>query len=275
MLALFKGAGELASASGRRLRLMGFQVVMTELPQPLCVRRKVAFAECVFTGNTEVDSIRAQRAGSIEQIGQVVTGGDVAVIVSPDDAIGQQLRPAIVVDGRMLKWATSTNLHEAPVVIGLGPGFVAGRDVHAVIETNRGHDLGRAIYRGSPEPNTGVPAPVGWHTTTRVLRAPVAGRFRAFCEIGDHVDAGDPVGSIGDQLLTAPISGVVRGLLYPDVTVGSGTKLGDIDPRDVKEYCFTISDKANSIAGGVVEACLYLLRNRGYSLTWNMEDRSR
>jgi len=260
MLALFKGAGEFGSAAARRLYLMGFQVVMTELPQPLCIRRKVSFAECVFTGATEVDSIQAQRATSLERVEEILAQGMIAVIVDPDSTTGRHLQPTVVVDSRMLKEPTNSQLDQAPVVIGLGPGHIAGETVHAVIETNRGHNLGRVIYQGTAEPNTGVPAPVRGNTTARVLRAPAAGPFEGIREIGDHVEVGEIVGSVASQPVIAQISGIVRGLLHSGVQVESGTKLGDIDPRDVREFCLTISDKANAIAGGVAEACFWLLR---------------
>jgi xanthine dehydrogenase accessory factor len=264
MLALFKGAGEFGSAAARRLHLIGFQVVMTERPQPLCVRRKVSFAECVFTTTTEVDQIRGVRASSPTQIQEILAQGAVAVIVDPENKMARRLQPTIMIDARMLKREAATRLDEATVVIGLGPGHVAGENVHAVIETNRGHNLGRVLYQGTAEPNTGLPGPVCGHTTARVLRAPVAGRFEARRHIGDQVAVGEPVGSVSGQVVSAQISGVIRGLLYSGLAVELGTKLGDVDPRAVRQYCFTISDKANAIAGGVVEACLRLLRERGH-----------
>lgn len=271
MLALFKGAGEFGSAAARRLHLMGFHIVMTELPEPLCIRRKVSFAECVFTDTTEVDSIPARRAASVEDVKEILAQGAVAVMVDPENTMGRHLQPTVIVDARLLKAPTPPQLDEAPVVIGLGPGHVAGETVHAVIETNRGHNLGRVIYQGSAESNTGVPAPVRGQTTARVLRALAAGRFEGLREIGDHVEVGEPVGSVFGQMVTAQISGVIRGLLHSGVQVEPGTKLGDIDPRDVREYCFTISDKANAIAGGVVEACFCLLRHHGGAAPFDLQ----
>jgi xanthine dehydrogenase accessory factor len=195
----------------------------------------------------------------------------VAVIVDPEHTLGRHLQPTVVVDARLLKVPTRPQLDEAPVVIGLGPGHVAGETVHAVVETNRGHNLGRVLYRGSAEPDTGIPASVRGHTTARVLRAPAAGRFEGIREIGDHVEVDEPVGSVSGQVVAAHISGVIRGLLHSGVQIESGTKLGDIDPRDVREYCFTISDKANAIAGGVVEACFCLLRHHAGAATFDLQ----
>lgn len=267
MLALFKGAGEFGSAAAHQLYRLGLDIVMTELPQPLCVRRKVSFAEGVYAGTTTVDSVPAGLAASLEQIRTLLAQRTIAVVVDPDNTIRYQLRPTIVVDARMLKRPTDTRPDEAPIVIGLGPGFVAGQDVHAVIETNRGPHLGRVIYQGSAEPYTGVPAPVEGHTTDRVLRAPCSGQFEAIRDIGDHVEIGDRVGRVADRVITAPISGVIRGLLHSGVQVMTGLKLGDIDPRNMRAYCFMISDKGQAIGRGVAQACIHLLRERGLDLT--------
>lgn len=262
MLVLFKGAGDLGSAAARRLHLMGFHVVMTELPEPLCIRRKVAFAECVFTGATRVEGVGAELASSPAQIDAILAREAIAVIVDPECRIARTLRPTVIVDARMLRRSIDTRLDEADVVIGLGPGFVVGEHAHAVIETNRGHHLGRVLYQGSAEPSTGIPGPIGDQTNARVLRTPASGRFEPIRDIGDRVEQGEMVASVAGQPIVAALSGVIRGLIHEGVHVRAGIKVGDVDPRGVREYCFTISDKANAVAGGVVEACFTLLRNQ-------------
>jgi xanthine dehydrogenase accessory factor len=186
----------------------------------------------------------------------------IAVVIDPKCQIAQSLQPTIIIDARMLRRSITTRIDEAPVVIGLGPGFVVGEHAHAVIETNRGHDLGRVLYEGMAEPSTGVPGPIGDHTNNRVLRTPATGPFEPVRDIGDHVGPGDVVASVAGQPIVAAISGAIRGLIHEGVHVKAGIKVGDIDPRGVREYCFTISDKANAVAGGVVEACCWLLRDR-------------
>jgi xanthine dehydrogenase accessory factor len=263
---VFKGAGEMATAAARRLHLAGFGVIMTELPQPLCVRRMVSYAECVFSGTTEVEGTRAEAVRAVEAIEDILGRGSIAVIVAPKGDIIPALNPAVLVDARLLKVRTETRLSDAPAVIGLGPGFVAGQDVHAVVETNRGHNLGRAIYQGEAEPDTGIPAPVGGYTEERVLRAPASGVFAPLRNIGDQVVTGEVVARLDGQPVTARIGGVIRGLVHEGVMVPAGLKVGDIDPRNVREYCYTISDKANAIAGGVLEASFRLLRQKGWLL---------
>jgi xanthine dehydrogenase accessory factor len=166
----------------------------------------------------------------------------------------------VVVDAIMAKRNTGTTISDAPIVIGLGPGFTADADVHAVIETNRGHHLGRVILSGSAEPHTGVPGPTAGFTAERVLRAPCRGTFTGKRRIGDAVEAGEAVASVAGEPVVAKISGVVRGLLADGLFVKDGMKVGDVDPRGVQGHCFTISDKARAIGGGVLEAILYLLR---------------
>lgn len=252
----------MASAAARRLHLAGFEVIMIELPEPLCVRRRVSFAESVFSGTAQVEDTRAELAPSVDAIPDILDRGAIAVIVSPDGAVIPTLNPTVLVDARLLKTRTDTALPDAPVVIGLGPGFIAGEDVHAVVETNRGHNLGRVVYRGAAEPDTGIPAPINGYTVERVLRASMTGVFAPVLDIGDHVAAGDVVARVNGQPVLARIAGILRGLVHEGVAVPAGRKVGDIDPRNVPEYCYTISDKANAIAGGVFEASLRLLRQK-------------
>lgn len=257
-LVVVKGAGDLATGVAYRLSRAGFRIVMTELAQPKVVRRTVSFAEAIFDGSTRVEGMTARRAGLADALG-VAWEGDVAVVVDPRGEVVPLLRPSVLIDAVMAKRNLGTYRTDAPVVIALGPGFYAGVDVHAVIETNRGHRLGRVILEGEAEPNTGIPAPVNGHAADRVLRAPAEGVFTAVRQIGDHVDAGDVLGHVEGAPLLAPFEGCLRGLIHDGVTVHRAMKIGDVDPRATRQHCFTISDKALAIGGGALEAALYLL----------------
>lgn len=261
-LVLIRGAGDLATGCAVRLHRAGFSLVMTELPAPTAVRRTVAFSEAVHDGTVTVEGVRARRAGSAAEARAIVRGGDAAVLVDPDGSAAGRLRPAVVVDARMAKRNLGTAIADAPIVIGLGPGFVAGRDVHAVVETNRGHALGSVILDGEAEPNTGIPGEIGGYDVERLLRAPAAGPLRAIRRIGDRVAAGETVADVAGRPVEARIAGVLRGLVRDGSVVREGQKLGDVDPRARPEHCFTVSDKARSVAGGVLEAILHLARTR-------------
>jgi xanthine dehydrogenase accessory factor len=254
-LVVIKGAGDLATGVAHRLFRSGFAVVMTELPQPTVIRRPVAFAAAVFTGRTTVEGVTAVRTEPAEAIA-VAGRGLVAVVIDPQGAVVAALRPWAVVDAILAKRNTGTRLSDAPVVVGLGPGFAAGRDVGYVVETARGHYLGRVIEQGEALPDTGVPGVIGGYGSERVLRSPIDGTFRATRAIGDTVAAGEAVGHVDGLAVPAAIGGVLRGLIHDGLAVAAGQKIGDIDPRGRREYCFTISDKARAVGGGVLEALL-------------------
>ncbi len=266
-LVMIKGAGDLASGVAYRLVRCGFRVVMTELAQPTVVRRTVAFAQAVFDGHTVVEGVCGRLAGSASEALAVARAREVAVLIDPDGDAVAVLRPSIVVDAIVAKRNTGTRRDDAPVVIGLGPGFRAGVDVHAAIETNRGHRLGRVILNGEAEPDTGVPASVDGRGAERVLRAPAGGVFSGVRLIGDRVAAGEVLGYVADEPLLCPFDGCLRGLLQTGIGVHVGMKVGDVDPRATREHCFTVSDKALAIGGGVLEAALYLLDRRALELT--------
>jgi xanthine dehydrogenase accessory factor len=255
---LIRGAGEMASGVAHRLHRCHFKLCMLEVPQPLAVRRTVSFCEAVYDGEKDVEGVKARLAGSPEAIASVWKDGEIAVRVDPAGTETRRiLKPHCEIDAILAKKNLNTRMDDAPWVIGLGPGFTAGEDVHAVIETNRGHDLGKAILRGCAEPDTGIPGEIGGFRSERVFRAPKAGVFRANCSIADRVEQGDLVASVDGDPVIAGIGGMVRGLIRDGAVVMKGMKVGDIDPRGKREYCFTISDKARAIAGGVLEAILY------------------
>jgi xanthine dehydrogenase accessory factor len=236
---------------------------MTETAAPSAVRRKVCFSQAVYEGRTRVEDVSAVLVRDDAEMQTVFAEKRIAVFVDPTAAIVQRRGPAVVVDAIMAKKNTGTARNDAPVVIGVGPGFTAGTDCHGVVETMRGHTLGRLIIRGSALPDTGIPGSIGGYTSERLLRAGADGVFEALVEIGDAIRKGDAAalvrpeaGGSGGIPVRAGITGVVRGLLPSGISVTRGMKAGDIDPRCEREHCFTVSDKALAIAGGVLEGIL-------------------
>lgn len=265
-LVVIKGAGDLASGVAHRLWRAGFHVIMTEIPQPTVIRRTVAFAEAVYQGSVMVEDLKGRLVRNSEEALKVASHDEVAVLIDPQAGVIEDLRPQVVVDAIMAKTNLGTTIHQAPIVVALGPGFRAGRDAHAVIETMRGHYLGRVIFQGEALPNTGVPGEVDGYSHERVLRSPAEGLFQGLKEIGAQVQAGETVALVGGIPVVAAINGVLRGMLHDGLWVTKGMKVGDVDPRAKREYCFTISDKARAVAGGVLEAILYF-QNRVKAVT--------
>ncbi|MEY8436982.1 selenium-dependent molybdenum cofactor biosynthesis protein YqeB [Atopobiaceae bacterium 24-176] len=254
MLVCVRGAGDLASGIAVRLHRAGMDVVMLDIAEPTSVRRSVCFSEAVRLGEAMVEDVRGVAVLGPSGVAEVVAAGSVAVMVDPDGRSIPVLAPDAVVDAILAKRNLGTGLSMAPIVVGVGPGFVAPDDVDAAVETQRGHDLGRVYYRGSPAPNTGIPGNIGGYTVERVLRAPADGEFTGVRAIGDVVSAGEVVATVDGKPMEATIDGVLRGLLQDGLTVFAGMKAGDIDPRCEVSHCFSVSDKARSVAGGVLEA---------------------
>ncbi|NFH88973.1 EF2563 family selenium-dependent molybdenum hydroxylase system protein [Clostridium botulinum] len=255
---VIKGAGDLATGVATRLKKCGFNIVMTEISQPTTVRRTVAFSQVVYDEKVEVEGITAVLASNKEDINKIVEEGNVAVLVDEKAKIIDEIKPEIIIDAIIAKKNLGTKIDDANIVIALGPGFTAGIDCHCVIETKRGHYLGKAIYKGSAIPNTGVPGEVGGFSKERIIRAITDGKILPVSKIGDYVKKGDIVAYVNETPVLAKLDGIVRGMLQKDVSVFKGMKSGDIDPRCEKNHCFTISDKARSIGGGVLEAILHL-----------------
>ena len=260
MLILVKGAGDLATGTAVRLYRAGFQVVMTDVAQPTAVRRTVAFSQCIYDGQTTVEGITARKAENRDQVRDILAAGEIPVLVDPQASILPQLPFMAVVDAILAKKNLGTTISDAPIVLALGPGFTAGADCHGVIETKRGHDLGRLILEGTAIPNTGVPGDVGGYTTERIIRAPADGPFEPVAQIGQQVNLGDVVAKVNGIPVTAQLTGIVRGMLPAGIPVTAGMKSGDIDPRCEVRHCFTVSDKARAIGGGVLEGILYFGR---------------
>lgn len=264
-LVIVKGGGDLASGIIHRLWRSGFPVIVTEIDNPTMVRRTVSFAECLYAGRFQVegvDSDRADGASPGEKLAAaraLLDEGVVPVMVDPDAAIVPLAKPAVLVDAIMAKRNLGTRIDQADVVVGVGPGFTAGVDVHATIETARGHDLARVILEGGASPNTGVPGAIEGYTTERLLRSPAGGRFEPIRAIGDTVEAGEVVAMVAGQEVRSQIKGVLRGLLRKGIDVPEGFKVGDVDPRAKPSHCYTISDKSRAIGGGVLEAIMMFL----------------
>ena len=256
MLICIKGAGDLASGIALRLHHAGFSIVMTDLPVPLAVRRTVAFSEAIRLGSTTVEDVKAERADNSDEVHDCLARRVIPVLADPEAAIIQELRPEVVIDAIMAKRNLGTRIDDAPVVIAVGPGFTAGVDCHAVVETKRGHTLGRVIREGSAIPNTGVPGNIGGQTVNRLIKTPVDGIFHPEKEIGDLVREGDRVGNVDGIPVYAATGGMIRGLLQDGVPVTEGLKSGDVDPRGESADYTTVSDKALAIGGGVLEAVM-------------------
>jgi len=260
---LIRGGGDLASGVALRLFRVGLRVIITELPEPLVVRRAVSFAEAVYNRQAQVEEVTACLAVDLDQAIEFSQQRNVPVLVDPQAVTLTVLRqrssvsvPLILVDGRMTKRPPDTTLQSADLVIGLGPGFVAGENCHAVVETNRGHHLGRVIWRGQAESDTGVPEKIVQYSEARVLRAPADGSLVSHAKIGDHLEKGQLVAEVGGIPVNANFRGVLRGLIQPGILVWRGLKIGDVDPRDDPRDCFLVSDKSLSVGGGVLEAIL-------------------
>lgn len=252
---LIKGAGEMATGVACRLYRANLrQIVMAETSNPLAVRRQVSFCEAVHQDKSTVEGITATQTRDRSEIISAWQRGEIGVIVDPAWGIGREIAFDVIIDAILAKKNLGTNRGEAPLVIGMGPGFSAGDDVHRVIETDRGHNLGRVIETGEAEKNTGIPGNIGGHTLARVLRAPCEGLFLSERSIGELVKAGDPIGTVGTTIITTKLDGVLRGLIRPGSNVQQGLKIGDIDPRGIVGYCDTISDKARALGGSVLEA---------------------
>lgn len=254
---IMRGGGDLSTGIAHRLYICGFRPVILELPQPRMIRRTVCFAEAVYSNEYEVEGIKSKLSthplpASINYI---------PVIIDQEGMLIKELKPDIIIDARMQKKKMDTKKSDAMLVIGIGPGFRAGGEVHLVIETQRGHALGRVYREGEAIPDTGIPGEIMGETITRLLRAPDDGIFETQKKIGDIVERGEIVAKIGKHDVKAEIDGLIRGLMKEGIVVKRGEKIGDIDPRKNTEI-WQISDKSRAIGGSVLEAIFS-------SISWN------
>lgn len=261
-----KGAGDLASGIALRLWRCGFRVILSELPVPLCIRRTIAFSSAVFERSAKVEDAEGILIKEITEAETIWQTGKLPIIVDESAEKLLSLKPDVLIDARLIKsYREDTHKSDAPLVIGMGPGFTAGENVHCVIETNRGHNLGRVFWQGSAEPDTGIPGTIKGEGIRRVIKSPCTGIFTPVAEIGDSVEVGDMIAKVGDTEIHAQLSGIVRGIIYPGIEVWEKLKIMDIDPRGERSHCFTVSDKASALGGGVLEAILHYEKKNCHS----------
>ena len=257
LVVLIRGGGEVASGIAFRLHLSHLKVCLTEIATPIAVTRGTTFSEAVFDSVKEIMEVKAEFVPTQqEDIYRVWQQGNIPIIIDPEVSIKDKIKPDVLVDAIMAKRKTSTKITDAPVVIGIGPGFYAGRDVHIVVESNHSHNLGKVIIEGEAEKNTGTPVPIGGLTKERVIWSPKAGIFNSNKKIGDSVVAGEIIAYVGDQPLQAPISGMLRGLIRSGVRVLKGSKLIEVDPVHDSIICNFITDKMMAIGEGVFQAIM-------------------
>ena len=262
---VIRGAGDIATGIAHRLYMAGFRnIIMLELPKPTTVRRTVSFSEAAFVGEYFVENVKAVLAKDISEAESIVSSGAIAVVTVPSEEFLKLYHPDIYIDAIVAKWNRGTTINDGDFVVGIGPGFTAGLDCHAVIETNRGHNLGRVIRKGCAEETAGIPGKVAGHSVDRIIRSSGVGIFRGTVNIGDEVKKDQIVGYVdldegGSRPIMAQMDGIVRGLLRDGVHVKENWKAGDVDARCEKSNCYSISDKARAIGGGALEAvCEYM-----------------
>jgi xanthine dehydrogenase accessory factor len=256
ILILIKGAGEHSTATAHRLFRCGFRIIMTEIEFPTAVRRTVSFCSSVYQKEITVEGVTAKLSDFETVTDKNFDWSYVPVIIDSDCSIRKILKPDVLIDGRIMKRNPDTCIDDAELVIAFGPGYCAGKDCDIVIETNRGHNLGKIIYSGEPEPNTGEPGAIAGITGGRAVRSPGEGIFSSEKNIGDMIKQNEIFGYVAEEPVYASISGMIRGLIKPGLKVRNHTKIGDIDPRNNKSYCYTLSDKARAISGGTLEAVI-------------------
>lgn len=258
-LVVIRGAGDIASGIAARLYNAKFKVIMLEISKPSSIRRKVSFSEAIYDNECVVEGIKARKT-NIDELDNILNVGEIPVLIDEDLKVLEVKSPKILVDAILAKKNLGTNINMADIVIGVGPGFCAKKDVHAVIETSRGHDLGRVIYDGCAKPNTGIPGIIAGVGLDRVIYSQNDGVFKGVKQIGDIVKKGEIIAYVGKNEVLASIDGILRGLIRDDFKVSANFKIADIDPRiDEQKNCFSISDKARSVGGGVLEAIMHLM----------------
>lgn len=258
---IVRGGGDIASGTIQKLHRAGFMVLVLEIDKPITIRRKASFSEAVYDGVTEVEGIKGVLVSSEEEILKVWEEGNVPLVVDPKGEFINIIQPVALVDAILAKKNLGTTKEMAPITVALGPGFKAGLDAHIVIETMRGHDLGRLIFEGYTKKNTGSPGVIGGYDIERVIYSPYEGRIKNLKEIGDLVEAGEILALIDGQQVKTLIPGVLRGIIKEGFEVKVGLKIADVDPRmEQVKNCTTISDKARTIGGGVLEGILMLQR---------------
>lgn len=258
-MVIVRGGGDIATGTIAKLYQSGLKVLILEIANPSAIRRKVAFCDAVYDGKAEVEGMVCVLVENYEEIEKAWENDEIPLMIDPKGTMIEKLKPAAVIDAILAKKNLGTNRQMAPITIGLGPGFEAPKDVCAVIETKRGHQLGRVIYEGAAIANTGIPGIIGGYGKERVIHAPAAGKIENIHEIGELVEQGEVIAKIGDVPVKASLTGVLRGIIKNGYPVEKGLKIADIDPRkEEQKNSFTISDKARCVGGGALEALLHL-----------------
>lgn len=265
-IVVIRSGGDIGTAIAHKLHRSGFKVILLEKPHPLVIRRKVAFAQAIFKGEAEVEGIKAVKVEELREILQVWEENCIPIMIDTDCSIIKEIPIDAMIDATIAKKNQGISKGMAPITIAAGPGFEAGVDVDVVIETNRGHNLARLIFQGFAEADTGIPGKIGGYDVERVIKAPCNGELKIVCDIGEIVKKQQVIAYVGEVTIKATIDGVVRGMIYQNTWVTEGLKIADIDPRGCVEYCYTISDKARAIAGGVLEAIFHMKREKNIAL---------
>lgn len=264
---LVRGAGDIATGTIVKLHKSGIKVLVTECQRPSAIRRQAALCEAVYNGSATVEGVICRKIEDIDEIERCFDRCEVPLLIDEKLDCLEKIKPVAVIDAILAKKNLGTKRDMALVTIAVGPGFVAGNDVDAVIETQRGHNLGRVFYTGSAAPNTGIPGVIAGESIKRVIHAPASGEIKHLVNIGEIVSEGEKIAMIGDTPVIATLDGLLRGLIREGYPVTRGMKIADIDPRkEEKENCVTISDKARCIAGGVLEALIHLSKEQGVKL---------
>ncbi|MCT4509636.1 MAG: selenium-dependent molybdenum cofactor biosynthesis protein YqeB [Tepidibacter sp.] len=259
---VIRGGGDIATGIAHKLHRSGFKVLILEVEKPTMVRRTVSFASAVFDCEVVIEDVKSVKVYNAKDIYKIWNDDNIPVIVDPKCSVINEIKLDILVDATLAKKNLGMNKEMASITIGVGPGFNAGHDVDVVVETIRGHDLGRLIFRGYAKANTGIPGKILGYDKERVLRAPCNGIIKNLSDIGDNIKKNQIIAYVENKPVKASIDGVLRGMIMNNSEVKEGLKIADIDPRGIKKYCFTISDKARSVSGGVLEAILYMKKTR-------------
>ncbi|MCK5779752.1 MAG: EF2563 family selenium-dependent molybdenum hydroxylase system protein [Psychrilyobacter sp.] len=260
-LIVVRGGGDIASGVIQKIHRAGFRVVVLEVETPSFIRRTVCYGEAVYEKEVILEGSKAVLVNGINEIDKVLDEGNIAIIIDPSGKTIKKLNPIAVIDAILAKKNLGTKIDMAPITVGLGPGFRVGKDVDVVIETMRGHDLGRLIFSGEAEKNTGIPGVIKGYGEERVIYSKTDGIIKNIKDIGDIVEKDETIAFVGDTPVKSPLTGLIRGLIREGYSVSKGFKIGDIDPRkDQMKNCYTISDKARNIGGSALEAVLYLRR---------------
>ncbi|MGL5000335.1 MAG: selenium-dependent molybdenum cofactor biosynthesis protein YqeB [Cetobacterium sp.] len=264
MLTIVRGAGDLATGVIYRLYKSGFKLLVLETETPSAIRRSVSFSECIYKKQHTIEGVTAKKVESIDEIEKCWNEKIIPIIIDPTGKSIRELKPKILIDAIIAKKNIGTNKKMAPITIALGPGFIAGQDVDIVVETMRGHNLGRIIYSGCAFKNTGVPGEIAGFSKERVVYAQSSGIFKSIKKIGDSLKKGETLGFVGTERIVTEITGLLRGVIPDNYIVKKGLKIADIDPRwNEYDNCFTISDKARSLGGAVLEGVLSEIVKRG------------